>query len=66
MIEVQIRKPCSKPKLKKIPGAPLWFCPECNAGGLERDVVHSAVSQWVSLERAVQMAHEEQARKGSE
>ena len=57
MIEVQIRRPCSQQKEF------LGLCPECFRWTFgKKPLKHVLVTEWVPLEKAIQMAHEEATR----
>lgn len=69
MIEVQIRRPCSE-RAKPVFVGIHWHCPDCGAsspseymtGKMTLPIAHRPIIEWLPLERAVQLAHEEAAR----
>lgn len=62
MIEVQIRRPCSRKDIRES-GDGFLTCMECKVGGFN-ELQNGVIAEWISLERAVQMAHEEAAKEG--
>jgi len=61
MIEVQIRRPCSK-SMVRYGNSGFWHCRECGNQGVEPDREkhsHKPVYEWLPMEQAIQMAHSE-------
>jgi hypothetical protein len=64
MIEIQVRKPCSKPASKNY-GGEASVCPECGEITYRPDRVvehHHLVIVWMPLAEAERLAHEEEVR----
>ncbi len=65
MIEIQIRRPCSKTqRLEPIRGTPYHGCPECHTSDLIGcEVEHGLATEWMPMHEAVALAQAEGERE---